>query len=74
MGRAHVDVAVPALALRRAEAAAALGLSVETFDAHVRPYVPAVRAGSVTVYEVRGLRDWLTEHASTIADDLRRAA
>jgi hypothetical protein len=76
MGRVHVAVPVPALSLRRPEAAAALGLSVETFDTHVRPNVAAVRTGSVTTYPVAGLVAWLTANAGVVADDLdrRRAA
>lgn len=63
MGRVHHDVPVPALALRRAEAAAALGVSVETFDEHVRPHLRPNRIGSVTTYSVRELMRWLDEHA-----------
>ena len=70
MGRRLVDVSVPALALRRSEAAAALGISVETFDAYVRPYVPAVRPGGVTTYPVAGLMAWLEKNAHVIAEDL----
>jgi hypothetical protein len=72
VGRIHVDVPVPAIALRRPEAAAALGLSVETFDAHVRPFVPAVRTGSVVTYTVAGLMAWSTANASVIHDDIRK--
>lgn len=74
MGRRLVEVPVPALALRRAEAAAALGVSVEVFDVHVRPYVPCVRMSGVTTYPVAGLTVWLAENGQIIADDLRRAA
>jgi hypothetical protein len=70
MSRVRVDVAVPALALRRAEAAAALGVSVETFDAHIRPHVPAARVGSVVVYSVAGLQSWLSHSAATLHEDL----
>lgn len=63
MSRPCVDVAVPALALRRAEAAAALGVSLETFDAHIRPHVAAVRAGNVITYPVDELRRFLAETA-----------
>lgn len=70
MGRVHPIVSVPALALRRAEAAAALGISVETFDTHVRPYVPAVRPGGVTAYPVAGLMAWLDANAHVISDDI----
>jgi len=71
MSRRHVDVPVPALALRRAEAAAALGVSVEHFDQHVRPHVPAARLGGVTVYPVAGLQAWLHRNAHAIAEDLQ---
>lgn len=66
MARRHVDVATPALALRRPEAAAALGLSVESFDRHVRPFIPVVRAGSVVVYPVVGLQGWLNHNAHIV--------
>jgi hypothetical protein len=59
LSRPHIGVAVPALALRRAQAAAALGVSLETFDAHVRPHVDAVHVGRVTVYPVVELRRFL---------------
>ena len=71
MSRRRVDVPVPALALRRAEAAAALGVSVEHFDQHVRPHVAAARLGSVVVYSVAGLQAWLNRNAHAIAEDLR---
>jgi hypothetical protein len=69
MGRALIEVPTPALALRRAEAAASLGISVETFDSQVRPFVPAKRLGGVTVYPVAGLADFLST-AISIVDDL----
>jgi hypothetical protein len=69
VSRPRVDIAIPALALRRAEAAAACSVSLETFDAYIRPHVPAKRIGGVTVYPVAGLRDFLAD-ASSITDDL----
>lgn len=74
MGRVHIDVNVPALALRRAEAAAACSVSVETFDEHIRPNVPTCRLGGVTVYPVAGLQDFLTRNGGAVVTDLRRAA
>jgi hypothetical protein len=74
VSRPRIDVRVPALALRRAEAAAALGVSLELFDEHVRPYVPAGRLGSVTVYPVAGLAAWLDGQASAPITELRRTA
>ena len=69
MSRPHPIVPVPALALRRADAAASLGVSVETFDREVRPYVPVKRLGGVAVYPVAGLERFLAD-ASSIVDDL----
>lgn len=74
MGRVHVDVPVLPLAYRRPEAAAACGVSVETFDRHVRARVPAVRLGAVTLYPLAGLQTFLAEQASIMADDLRAAS
>lgn len=74
MSRQHVDVPVPALALRRAEAAAAVRTSVETFDQWVRPNVPAARIGGVVVYRVADLDAWLASRATRLADDLNGAA
>jgi hypothetical protein len=75
MGRRYVEVATPPLALRRAEAAAALGLSVETFDAHVRPNVPVTRVAGVCIYPLTGLQQWLARHEERpAADQIKRAA
>ena len=63
MGRAHIDVPVPALALRRAQAAAALGVSVEMFDREIRGDLPTVRVGNVTTFPHSGLEDWIANHA-----------
>jgi hypothetical protein len=58
------------LALRREAAAEALGVSVETFDAHVRPSLPVVRLGSVRVYPVTEIERWLLEHADSPLSEL----
>jgi hypothetical protein len=63
VSRPRVDVQVPALALRRAEAAAALAVSLETFDAHIRPRVAAVQVGGVIVYPRAELERFLAQHA-----------
>jgi hypothetical protein len=63
VSRPRVDVPVPALALRRAQAAASLGVSLETFDAHVRPHVSVVRVGTVETYPVAGLQRYLEKNA-----------
>ena len=49
------------LALRKEEAARALGISDESFDRYVKPTV--VRMGSMRVYPIDQLRAWLSEQA-----------
>jgi hypothetical protein len=68
VSRPHVEVAVPALALRRAEAAAACGVSLETFDQHIRPHIAAVQVGGVVTYPVAELQRFLVEHAGSAYD------
>jgi hypothetical protein len=49
------DARVPRIALRKQEAARALGLSDESFDRYVKPHIPVVRWGSLRVYPTRDL-------------------
>ena len=72
MSRPALTAEIPALALRRAEAAAACGVSVETFDAQIRPFVPVRRLGSVSVYPVLGLVEFLNR-ATSVIDDLSKS-
>jgi hypothetical protein len=51
------------LALRKEEAARALGISDESFDRYVKPTLPVVRMGSMRVYPIDHLRAWLAEQA-----------
>jgi hypothetical protein len=54
----------PRLALRKEEAAAALGISDESFDRHVRPHVRVVRWGTLRVYPVIELQRVLDDQAA----------
>lgn len=58
------------LALRKEEAARALGISDETFDQYVKPHVPVVRLGRVRLYPVPGLRAYLAEHQAVPLDSV----
>jgi hypothetical protein len=62
----------PSVALRREDAAAALGVSTEIFDKHVRPTLPCVRLGSLRLYPVAALQEWVLEHAEAPTDELER--
>lgn len=61
---------VPRLALRKEEAAAALGISDESFDRYVRPHVRVDRLGSLRLYPIAELERFLEEHASAPLEDV----
>jgi hypothetical protein len=61
--RRHSTAALK-LALRLADAAAALDVSVEFFNANVRPEVRLVRRGRVKLVPVSELQRWLDENAA----------
>jgi hypothetical protein len=51
------------LALNQKDAAAALGICVDTFKAHVRPQLKAVYIAGATRYRVADLEAWLAANA-----------
>jgi integrase len=55
--------ATPRLALTRGEAAAALGMSINSFERHVQPELRLVRHGSLRLIPVREIERWLAENA-----------
>ena len=54
---------LPRLALSIEEACAALGISWDLFDQHVRPHVRMVRLGRRQLVPVAELQRWLAENA-----------
>ena len=64
-----ITATVPRRALRRDEAAAAIGVSVDHFDQHVRHELRAVRRGRVVVYPVSEIEKWLERNAATALED-----
>jgi hypothetical protein len=54
---------VPRLALSREEAAASLGMSLDSFERHVQPTVRMVRLGRMRLVPVAELERWCVEHA-----------
>jgi len=60
------------LALNQQDAAAALDMGVDHFDAHVRPYLRPVYIGGARRYRVTELQDWLDKEATGAA--LRRTS
>jgi hypothetical protein len=61
------------LALRKSEAAAALGVSDRTFRT-LRPHIPTVTVGETELVPVDALREWLTKHAVVDGDLLDKVA
>jgi hypothetical protein len=51
------------LALQRKEAAAALGVGVDTFDRHIRPALRCVYVGDIRLWPVTELETWLAVRA-----------
>lgn len=60
----------PRLALRREDAARALGVSTRVFDEHVRPDLPCVRLGTVRAYPLTALQRFLDDRARSPREDL----
>lgn len=54
----------PKLALSKAEAADALGVSVDFFEAHVMPTLRVVRKGRRVLVAVREIERWLDANAA----------
>ena len=55
-----------ALALQRKEAAASLGVGVDTFDRHIRPHLKVVYVGDLRLWPVAELQRWLDISARAV--------
>jgi hypothetical protein len=58
---------VPRLLLSRKEAAAALGVSIDTFERRVQPMIKLVPCGQLLLVPVKELERWCDEHAHYMA-------
>lgn len=56
--REHPVAPVPRYALTRAEAAASLGMSLDSFERHVQPHLKVIRLGRVRVIAAEDLAAW----------------
>ena len=54
---------IPRLALTREEAAASLGMSLDSFERHVQPTIRLVRLGRLRLVPVSEMARWLDDHA-----------
>ena len=60
---------IPRLALTREEAAAAVGMSLDSFERHVQPTLRLVRLGRMRLVPIAELERWLDEHAERTLDE-----
>jgi hypothetical protein len=54
---------VPRVALTREEAAASIGMGLDSFERHVQPTIRLVRLGRMRLVPVAELERWAIEHA-----------
>jgi hypothetical protein len=60
----------PRLALTKREAAAALGMSVDSFERHVQPELRIVRRGKLRLFALSEIERWLRENGSKTIEPL----
>ena len=54
-------IAVAPIALSKTEAAAALGVSVDSFERHIQPDLKVIRRGRLRLFAVSELQRWAAE-------------
>lgn len=59
---------VPRVSLTREEAADSLGVSIDSFERHVQPYIRIVRLGSLRLVPITDLERWVEENAHRVLD------
>ena len=57
---------VPRLALSREEAAASLGMSLDSFERYCQPTMRLIRLGRMRLVPIRELERWLEENAEHV--------
>jgi hypothetical protein len=62
---------IPRLALTREEAAASVGMSLDSFERHVQPTLRLVRLGRMRLVPIAELERWLAQNAQTALDGHR---
>jgi excisionase family DNA binding protein len=61
--RAVIIAPVPRVALTREQAAAALGMSLDSFERYVQPHIRMIRVGRLRLVPVAELERWANGHA-----------
>ncbi len=57
---------IPRIALDREEAAASLGMSVDSFERYVQPHIRVIRRGKLRLVPVSELDTWADANAERI--------
>jgi len=57
---------VPRVALKREEAAAALGMSLDSFERHVQRDLRVIRRGRMVLVPIAELERWATDEAEKV--------
>lgn len=63
---AEFHVAVMPILLPKPQAAAALGMSTDSFERYVQTDVPCVRRGKMRLFPVSELQRWATDNAERL--------
>jgi hypothetical protein len=63
-----LSLPIPAIALPKPAAAAALGMSVDSFERYVMADLRCIRRGSMRLYPVTDLERWADENAERLMD------
>ena len=69
--RQNLREARPQLALSKPDAAAALDVSINSFERHVQPELRVVRRGKLRLFPVEELERWLRENSERVFEDRR---
>ena len=65
-----IPAQAPRLALSKVEAAAALAMSVDSFERHVQPSLRCVYVGRLRLFAIGELERWLAESACAPSEGL----
>jgi len=59
-----VTVSIPAVAVKREEAAEAVGMSLDSFERYVQPELRLIRRGRLVLVPIEELQRWAAENAA----------
>lgn len=63
---------IPRLALTREEAAAAIGMSLDSFERYCQPTLRLIRCGRMRLVAVAELGRWLDENSARVLEEAKR--